>query len=160
MQKLPPVDDTVILEGLIKYRFVHHIRSTRLKCAKDTLLAGCFVFIPVDMSLPIHLKRKDICLGYPCCLLLVNHIATRIDDFQYLTLSKKTISLIGTEIRTEKGFSEMRLLSYSKCYQLSYKLSCEVFDLSVPLDSGTNDYELTVFIVNAPFVELLWLYHS
>lgn len=89
MQKLPPVDDTVILEGLIKYRFVHHIRSTRLKCAKDTLLAGCFVFIPVDMSLPIHLKRKDICLGYPCCLLLVNHIATRIDDYQYLTLSKK-----------------------------------------------------------------------
>lgn len=83
----------------------------------------------------------------------MNHIATQVDDYQYQTLSRKTISIIGTEIRTEKGFSEMRLLSYSKCYQLSYKLSCEVFDLSVPVDSGINDYELTVFIVNAPFVE-------
>lgn len=60
MQLPTSVDSSQILSDLLRYRLVQHIRKKKTKVVVNTLLAGCFVFIPENISLPILLGKKDI----------------------------------------------------------------------------------------------------
>ena len=153
MQSKPSYDDHGV-EQLSSYRFVRYIRRKKTKVITNTILAGCFVFIPQDISLPIFLKRKDICESVGNESWIVHHIATAINDYQFRTLSKRMISILGTEIRTIEGFPEMRLLSYSKCYRLRYADACTLFGIKTSVEMVSDSYELLVFVINAPFVSV------
>ena len=150
MQSKPSYDDHGV-EQLSSYRFVRYIRRKKTKVITNTILAGCFVFIPQDISLPIFLKRKDICESAGNESWILHHIATAINDYQFRTLSKRMISILGTEIRTIEGFPEMRLLSYSKCYRLRYADACTLFGIKTAVETVSDSYELLVFVINAPF---------
>ena len=60
MESLTVEDNTRIIHDLIQYRLVQYIRKKKLKDVTNTLLAGCLLLIPTDISLPIGLKKKDI----------------------------------------------------------------------------------------------------
>ena len=151
MQSKPSYDDHGV-EELSSYRFVRYIRRKRTKVVTNTILAGCYVFIPQDISLPVFLKKKDIGGSIGRRSFAAHHIVTAINDYQFQTLSKRVISILGTEVRTIEGFPEMRLLSYSKCYRLRYSDACALFGIHAPVETISPSYELVDFVINAPFV--------
>ena len=83
---------------------------------------------------------------------VVNHIAGSIDDIHYKTLSNKTISIIGNEIRTESGFPEVRCIRFVREYMLRDDEISYVFDVNVPSTLPNEEKRLTVYIICSPFV--------
>ena len=49
------------LEELKNLIFVSYIRRKKTKKVVNALLSGASVFVPQDLSLPIVLKKSDIC---------------------------------------------------------------------------------------------------
>ena len=49
------------LEELKNLIFVSYIRRKKSKKVVNALLSGASVFVPQDLSLPIVLKKSDIC---------------------------------------------------------------------------------------------------
>ena len=85
---------------------------------------------------------------------VVNHIAGSIDDIHYKTLSSKTISIIGNEIRTESGFPEARCIRFVREYMLRDDEISYVFEVKVPSALPQEKRRLNVYIICSPFVVL------
>lgn len=62
--------------------------------------------------------------------------------------------MIGNEIRTEDGFSELRLINFSRQYTLKEDEFCDVFGISAPKERSAVPSALTVivYIIDCPFV--------
>ena len=84
----------------------------------------------------------------------MNHIAGAVDDIHYKTLSKKTISIIGNEIRTEDGFSQGRCIHFVREYLLKNDEICYIFDMNKASYVSPSDNTLTVYIICSPFVSI------
>ena len=88
----------------------------------------------------------------------MNHVATEVSEYYYQSLSKKKICMIGNEIRTEDGFSELRLINFSRQYTLKEDEFCDVFGISAPKERNAASSSLTVivYIIDCPFVFVLF----
>lgn len=151
MQSKPSYDDHGV-EQLSSYRFVRYIRRKKTKVITNTILTGCFVFIPQDISLPIFLKRKDICESAGNESWIVHHIATTINDYQFRTLSKRMISILGTEIRQLRVFRRCGFFPIPNVTVCATRTPCTLFGIKTAVETVSDSYELLVFVINAPFV--------
>lgn len=98
-----------------------------------------------------------ISVGFQECSYVVNHVATEVSEYYYQSLSKKKICMIGNEIRTEDGFSELRLINFSRQYTLKEDEFCDVFGIPAPKERNAASSSLTVivYIIDCPFVSVL-----
>ena len=79
------------------------------------------------------------------------HLMKQLDSIHYENEKKQGITLIGTEIHTEYGFSPRKELMVVKSYNLSIGDAKTLLSLS-RYSVDTRVHSIPIFIVSSPFV--------
>ena len=76
----------------------------------------------------------------------------RVDQIHYESVSRRSICIIGQDIRTEQGFPRERHLTVLKSYDLSIHDINTLFGLSLCHESFSSPPIFTFFLTNGLFV--------
>lgn len=85
-------------------------------------------------------------------LSLGNSVFKQVDRIHFENQYKRCITVIGSDIRTEKGFLQLRLLNVVKTYSLSDELFITLFSLSRSFSLPHSFKSLNIYITTGPFV--------